>query len=60
MVNQLVEAPPPIIHVDDDDEFIDDEDDDPYDLADSDANNSDDEVEDATAAVYDSDVDLAD
>ena len=56
----LVEAPPPIIHVDDDDEFIDDEDDDPYDLADSDANNSDDEVEDATHAVYDSDVDVAD
>ena len=56
----LVEAPPPIISVDDDDDFIDDEDDDPYDLADSDGHNSDDEVEVATNAVYNSDYDEAD
>ncbi|PWA82869.1 hypothetical protein CTI12_AA173260 [Artemisia annua] len=55
----LVEAPPPIITVDEDDDFIDDEDDDPYDLADSDPNNSDDEIEVATDVVYDSDVDMA-
>lgn len=56
----LVEAPSPIIHVNNDDDFIDDEDDDPYDLAYSDANNYDDEVEVVTDVVYDSYVDLAD